>query len=293
MRTVVLLLLAPVLRADDLTNKMTARVSEEAAAFLKLAPEVLGTETLEQRAVKPPSRFHPRVGDAAAAPPPQQWIQREIVSEYGFASFAGAASGSPSIHELRKVVAVDGKKIGEPKKAQDTLAAAITASDDAQKRALLKDFEKVGLSGAVTDFGQLLLLISRRDLERYEFTQRPPLMIGYDRALVWSYKQLDGPEALTLFEPRQARRLKVEGEIRVRAGDFLPLQITLVTHAGDSPASVREEAAVSYKESLFGGLLPSSTEHRELRNGKVVMENHFTYTDFHKFGASSGVSFPQ
>jgi hypothetical protein len=293
MRTVVLLLLTAVLRADDITNKMTARVSEEAAAFLKIAPEVLGTEMLQQRAAKPPSRFHPRVGSAATSPPPPQWIERTIVSEYGFASFAAAGSGTPTIHELRKVTSVDGKKVGEAKKAQDDLAAVITASDDAQKRALLKDFQKVGLSGAVTDFGQLLLLFTRRDLERYEFTQRPAVMIGYDQALVWSYKQLDGPEALTLFEPSHSRRMKIEGEIRVRATDFLPLQVTLVTQEGDIPTSVREEGAVTYKESVFGALLPSATEHRELRNAKVVMENQFTYTDFHKFGASSGVSFPQ
>jgi len=34
-----------------------------------------------------------------------------------------------------------------------------------------------------------------------------------------------------------------------------------------------------------------STEHRELHGGKVVAENHFTYADFHKFGASSDIKF--
>ena len=293
MRLVALLLFTIALRADDLTNKMTARVSEEAAALLKVAPEILGTETLNHSEIKPPSRFHPRVGAGAEAPPEVQWIQRQIVSEYGFSSFASSSGATPAIHELRQITSVDGKKINERKKAQDTLAAAITASQDAQKRALLKDFEKIGLADAATDFGQILLLFTRRDIDRYEFTQRPAMMIGYDRALVWSYKQLDGRDALTLFEPKQARRLKIEGEIRVRASDFVPLEITLMTHEGDSPKSVREEAAVTYKESPYGAILPYTTEHRELRNGKVVMENHFTYSDFHKFGASSGISFPQ
>jgi hypothetical protein len=293
MRGFVFFLLACTLRADDLTNKMTARVSEEAAAFLKAAPEILGTETLNHSEIKPPARFHPRVGAGANTPTEIQWIQRQIVSEYGFSSFASASGASPAVHELRQITSVDGKKINDRKKAQDTLAAAITASHDAQKRALLKDFEKVGLAAAATDFGQLLLLFTRRDIDRYEFTQRPAMMIGYDRALVWSYKQLDNRDALTLFEPKQARRLKIEGEIRVRASDLLPLEITLMTHEGDSPQSVREEAAVTYSESPYGTLLPHTTEHRELRNGKVVMENHFTYSDFHKFGASSGISFPQ
>ena len=293
MRIAALLLISLTLRADDLTNKMTARVSEEAAAFLKAAPGVLGTETLVHREIKPPARFHPRVGAGAMATPETQWMEREIVSEYGFSTFASASGAPPSVHELRQITSVDGKKISDRKKAQDSLAAAITANQDAQKRALLKDFEKAGLAGAATDFGQILLLFTRRDIDRYEFTPRPAAMIGYDRVLVWSYKQLDNRDALTVFEPKQARRLKIEGEIRVRAADFVPLQITLMTHEGDSPDSVREEATVTYKESPYGALLPSSTEHRELRNGKVVMENRFAYSNFHKFGASSGITFPQ
>ena len=159
---------------------------------------------------------------------------------------------------------------------------------------MLKQFEKYGLVGAVTDFGQLLLLFSRRDLEQFEFTSKGAKMIGYDRALVFGYKQLDGPEALTLFEENkhdQMRRLRVEGEIRVRAEDFVPLQITLLAQQGDAPNSLREEAAVTYAMSKYGALLPVSTEHRELRAGKVVAENHFDYSDFQRFGASSDIKF--
>jgi hypothetical protein len=290
MRPVMFLLLAASLRGDQLTDKMTARISEEAAAFIKIAPDLLGTETLHQRSLKPPSRFHPRTGAAASGPPPDQWIERDIVSEYGFAIFSESAG---AVHELRQVISVDGKKVAETKKAQDSLAKAITGGDDAQKRAMLKDFEAQGLSAGATDFGQLLLLFMGRDLERYEFTARPPTMIGYDRALVWSYKQLDGPESMTVFERSKMRHMRVTGEIRVRATDFLPLQITLLSQEGDAPKSVREEAAVTYKLSQYGALLPSSTEHRELRGGKLVMENHFTYSDFHKFGASSGITFPK
>jgi hypothetical protein len=276
--------LLPMLRADDLTNKMTARLSEEAAAFLKIAPLLLGAEALQQRSLKPPSRFRPLAGAA----PADHWTERAVVSAYGFSIFSDGA-----IHELRQVTSVDGRRVGESKKAQESLAKAIIATDDARKRAMLKEFEKQGLASAVTDFGQLLLLFSRRDLDRYEFTQRSPIMIGYDRALVWTYKQLDGPESLTLFEQSKARHLRVGGQIRVRSTDFLPLQITLITQEGDVPKSVREEAAVTYELSKFGALLPKSTEHRELRNGKLVMENRFSYTDFHKFGASSDVTFPK
>jgi hypothetical protein len=284
-------LLSTRLPADELTQKMTARVSEEADAFAKLAPQVLGTEKLHQAAMKPKSRFHPRVGAAATQPPPAKWAERDITSEYGFAAFSGEAG---AIHELRQVTAVDGKKIEDTKKAQTALAKAITASDDVRKKGMLKELEKYGLVGAATDFGQLLLLFNRRDLERYEFTSKGDKMIGYDRALVFGYKQLDGPEALTLFEENKhdlMRHLRIEGEIRVRAEDFVPLQITLNAQQGDAPNSLREEAAVTYAMSKYGALLPVSTEHRELRAGKVVAENHFTYADFQRFGASSDIKF--
>ncbi len=280
---VLMFLLACLIRADDLTQKMTVRVSEEADAFLRLAPEVLGTEKLHQGAQKPAGRFHPRLATAPVTP---QWKEHDVVSEYGFASFSGE---SGAIHELRQVVSVDGKKVADTKKAQDALARAITATDDAQKMEALKEFEKYGLTGAVTDFGQVLLLFTRRQIERYEFTPQGARMIGYDRALVFAYKQIDGPEGLTLFEENKrdkVRHLKVEGEIRVRAADFVPLQITLVAQQGDAPNSIREEAAVNYAMSPFGALLPTSTEHRELRDGKIVAENQFSYSGFHKFGAS-------
>ena len=289
MRVLLLLVLAGAAFADERTQKMTARVSEEAEAFRKVAPEVLGVEKLHQAAIKPPGRFHPRVGNGA--PPPPQWKERNVVSEYGFASIGGE---SGAIHELRQVVSVDGKKIEETRKAQEALAKAITATDDTRKKDAMKQLEKYGLTGAVTDFGQLLLLFGRREIERYEFSYKGTAMIGYDRALVFTFKQLDGPEAMTLVEGNKNYRtehLKMEGEIRVRETDFVPLQITLAAHQGDGPSAIREEAAVTYAMSPFGALLPTSTEHRELRGGKVVAENKFSYSEFHKFGASSDIKF--
>ncbi len=216
----VCLVLVSTLRADDETRKMTDRLSEEAEAFQKLAGQVLGKETLHQTSQKPPGRFHPRVGTVAPAP---VWMDRDIVSEYGFATFSGDPS---AVHELRQVLSVDGRKIGDAKKAEDSLAKLITASDDARKKEVLKQFEKYGLVGAVTDFGQLILLFTRRDLERYEFAARGPRVAGVTPALVFSYKQLDGPEALTLIEANKkdrTHRLRVEGEIWVREKDYLPV----------------------------------------------------------------------
>ena len=289
MRMLACLLLVSMLRADEQTQKMTARVSEEAEAFMRLAPEVLGTETLHQKALKPPGRFRPRAGTAALSAPAPEWKEREIVSEYGFTAFSGA---SGAIHELRRVISVDGHKVDDTKKAQDALAKVITASDDARKKDMLRQFEKYGLTGAATDFGQLILLFARRSLERYEFTQRGTRMLGDVPVLTFAYKLLDGKEALTLIDGNQkdqTARLGIEGEIWVRADSYVPVRITLTASRGDGIASIREEAAVDYAMSEYGAVLPVGTAHRELHGGTVTVENHFTYAGFRKFGASSDV----
>src|SRR5690242_11335959 len=112
-RAIPALLLCCLLRADDQTQKMAARLREEADAFRRLAPQVLSQETLVQRAQKPRSRFRPRIGAAAQGPPPLEWQERRIVSEYGFAEFAGEEQ---TVHELRQAVSVDGHKVGDSAK---------------------------------------------------------------------------------------------------------------------------------------------------------------------------------
>ena len=286
MRGLLFLACLPLLQADEQTQEMIARVSEEAEAFQALAPQVLGKETLRQRAMKPPPRFRPRVGAAVGAPPPPEWQERNIVSEYGYASLAGV------LHELRQVTAVDGRQVAEDKQAQDALGKAITASDDERKKEVMKRFEKYGLRGAVTDFGQLLLLFTRREMGRYEFTPKGAEMLSGVRVLVFRYKQIDGPEALTLIRADRGDRvvdLNIEGEIWVQADNYVPLRITLASQG--LSGQPREEASVDYAMSPYGALLPTQTLHRELNAGKVTAENKFVYSDFHRFGASSDIKF--
>jgi hypothetical protein len=289
MRVLFVLLLIPLLHADELMQKMRARVSEEAEAFQRLAPELLGQETLHQRSMKPAGRFHPRIGNAATTLPKAEYQDRTIVSEYGFTSLSGA-----DLHEIRQVTAVDGKKIQDTKKAQDALAKAITANDDGRKKALLKQFEKYGLLGAVTDYGQALLLFTRRNLERYEFTNKGTNWLSGVGVYVFKYRQLDGPETVTLIEEKnndQVKHLRIEGELWVRRDNFVPVRITMVASQGSFEERVKEEASIDYAMSQYGVLLPVKTEHRETRGGKIAAENDFSYTDFKKFGASSDITF--
>ena len=122
-----LVLIAPAQTLPDIIS----RVSEEAAIFHHVAPQVLAEETLTQRAVKP-SRFHPRLGAAAAKPTAPDQQTREIISEYSF----GALKEAPeSLHEFRQVISVDGRKVSDQAAARHSLALGLTAeSDHARKR---------------------------------------------------------------------------------------------------------------------------------------------------------------
>ncbi len=94
----------------DQTQAMLARVSEEADAFRRIAPSLLGHETLEQKARKPQPRFRPRVGNNARLPPVTVWQDRQVVSEYGFVNFGrrdrrlctNCARSSPSTASRRR-----------------------------------------------------------------------------------------------------------------------------------------------------------------------------------------------
>ncbi|HEV8416273.1 MAG TPA: hypothetical protein VGQ49_21960 [Bryobacteraceae bacterium] len=275
-------------KGDERTQQLVASLSQQADAFRKIAPDVVGQETLFQRAMKPPKGgFHIRVGASAQKAAEPVWQERRILSEYSFAAFSGEGG---ALHELRRVTDVDGRKVQDSKKAQEDLAAIVTAPDDKRKKELLEQFEKYGLLGAVTDFGQLLLLFNSRDVMHYEFTYRRTEMQGVARVLVFGYQQIDGQEGLTVVDAKQgdsAHNVRIGGEVWVRENTFIPVRVTLLTDQNQ----VREEASVDYSMSPYGTLLPFWTEHRELRAGKVVAENKFSYSDFHKFDASSQVNF--
>ena len=284
MRGLMLLGFALVLRGDDSTQKLVKRLGDEAAAFQKIAPQLVGRETLHQRALAPP-RFKMRVGDAAKQPQAADWKEHEIVSEYAFALLGR------QVHELRQVTSVDGKRLAGEIKAQDALAKLVTGNDDQRKRRALEQLEKYGLRGSATDFGQILLLFSRGSIERYEFTAAGPRLMGTVATQVFHYQQLDGPQALTVFRGNSGtgaattRRLSVQGEIWVREADGLPVRITMTAtdSSTDKDKPLREEATVDYGMSAFGTLLPVETTQRELRAGEEVAENKFSYSNFHRF----------
>ena len=288
MRALLFFLLIPAMRADERTQKLIDGLSKQADAFQRIAPAMLGRETLHHRFLKPPPRFRPRIGEAAKKPLQPTWQERDIISEYAFAALGDSRQ---ELHEMRRVIAVDGRIVEDEKQAQDSLAKLVTASDDQRKRLALKQLEKYGLRGAAVDFGQLLLLFSRRDIERYEFTFSSTEQVDGLPVTVFRYKQLDGPEAMTVFDGDKLLRLRVEGEVWVRSDTYAPARITLVATQGESGAGLREEATVQYVMSPYGVLLPGTIEQQELRDGQVTSESKFVYANFHKFQTSSDIKF--
>ncbi len=287
----VALLFAACAQADERVKRMTARLSEEAEAFANLAPQLLSRETFEQRALKPPSRFKPRIGPDALKEPPSQWQTRKIVSEYAFSTFAGSRE---ALHEFRQAIRSDNREIQKADKALDNLAKAVKGTDDERKRRLLREFEKLGLRGAVTDLGPMILLFTRREIEKYEFLFAGNQFVDGKPVYMFSYKQLDGPDRMTIFDaahPDRVTRLKPSGEVWVSAADYLPMRIIMKVQRKDAEVQFRDELVVNYVMTPHGVIAPSSALHREWQGTDLIAENKIEYEPFHRFGASSDIKF--
>ena len=267
-------------------SKMTGRIAEEAEAFAHSARSVLSEETLLQRTRKGATRFHPRV----VAPTTQaaQFLTREIVSEYGYSSFKDSPA---ALHEFRSVVSVDGKKVLAVEKARRSLTLGVRSTDDGVKKQMLRDFEKHGLIGAATDFGQLILLFTKRRLPDYQFAVAGQDRIGADTATVLSFKQKSGQETLTIFAGNAALRSQLQGFVWVRNPDYLPLRIRLLSARKDGLLVINTEGTVDYAMSAHGCVLPASVVHRDTISGKLIAENIYRYTPFRRFGAESELKF--
>lgn len=276
-------------RAQTLAE-ILSRVSEEAEVFRHVAPQVLAEETLTQRALKAAPRFHPRVGAAAtqAAAPVRQ--TREIVSEYSFGTLKDAPG---PLHEFRQVITVDGKTISAAAAARHSLALGLASADDHARKHMLEDFQKYGLAKdlVVVDFGQLLLLFTKRQEGNYHFELAGEERMGAERARVVNYAQVGGPDRMLVFHGRRAIHQPVEGRIYAREPDGLPLRITIVESRADGKNVFRDEAVVDYTPNAQGFLAPAAVTHKGFAGDQLVVEDEFRYSTFRKFGADAEIRF--
>ena len=255
--------------ADELTRQLAARLPEEASAFARDAVKMVGEETIRQRLIL----------ELIANPvgPPKAKIQeRTVISQYSFVSFRESPE---ALRELREVQSIDGK--ASKSRSLDSVAAAVTANDDKQKRKVLEDFEKLGLKGVASELGQLLLLFNGRKIQNYDFSLQTKRYVGADLIQVFSYAQVEGAGSMSVYRNKDVVRPKLSGEVWVDA-DYRPLKVTLstVVEMEDKTGQVRHEMEVFYAPTAAGGLLPTHARYSEIRNGLRQSETEYEYRNF-------------
>jgi hypothetical protein len=286
----VLALLAATLSSQDdgRLEAILGRLAEEAEIFAQAALNLTAEETLQQRARKNPRRFRPRLGSGPAQPPKPEYQTREIVSEYGFTIFKEAPG---TIHELRQVMAVDGRRIVGREQAREALARGVRSQDDRLKKRMLDQFRRYGLSEAAADFGQIILLFTARRRNDYHFRVLRTERLGADQAVVVDFQQKGGAGTLLIFQGKNAIHQSLAGEVWVRQGDWMPLRITLRSSRRVEKAWVRDEVSVEYAMSPHGVVAPASVVHRQWAGDELVVENLFRYTAFRRFAADVQVKY--
>jgi hypothetical protein len=288
---VTLLLAAQEPPARPTLPQILSRVAEEAEVLQQNAPKALTLETLEQRALMPPSRFRPRIGKAATEVPKPRLQVREIVSEYSVGTLK--ESSSRDLFELRQVVSVDGLKVQSAESARHALSLGIKSPDDRVRKRMLEDFAKHGLVDVATDYGLILLAFTRRGQENMVITEGGEEQVGADSAVVVSWRQKSSEAGALVFAGKQASRRSLQGRLLVRKSDGLPLRVEAWTERHDDNRISREDATVEYVQSAHGFLTPASVVHRHLINGGLITENLYRYEPFKMFSADIEIKFTE
>jgi hypothetical protein len=271
--------------------QILSRVAEEAEVFQQNAPKALTLETLEQRAVMPPSRFRPRIGNAATEIAKPRLQMREIVSEYSVGTLK--ESTSRDLFELRQVVSVDGRKVQSAESARHALSLGIKSPDDRVRKRMLEDFAKHGLVDIATDYGLILLAFTKRGQENMAITAGGEEPVGADTAAVVLWRQQSSEGGALVFNGKQASRRSLQGRLLVRKSDGLPLRVEAWTERKDGNHSSRENAIVEYVQSAHGFLTPASVVHRHLIDGALITENLYRYEPFKMFSADTEIKFTE
>jgi len=282
-----LLALANVPSEQPNLPELLSRVAEEAEILRQNAPKALTVETLEQRALMPPSRFRPRIGKGATEPLKPRLVVREIVSEYSVGTLKESASNN--LVEFRQVISVDGRKVQSEERARHTLSLGITSPDDRLRKRMLEDFAKNGLVDLATDYGMILLAFSKRLQENLDAALAGEAQVGTDDAWVIAWKQRDASAGQLEFRGNQAARRILQGTLMVRKSDGLPLRIQAWTEHD----KIRDDATIDYVQSAHGFLTPVSVVFRHVVDGQLVTENHYRYEPFKLFSADAEIKFTE
>ncbi len=264
------------------TADLISATANMAAIFARTAPGLVARETLHQRGRRGFIRLLQQNENGksknATIKLPQDFRTHDVVSEYAL----GQIGASRVIHEIRSVLTIDGRVISGAEEARHALAIGIQSSDDELKHRLLENFERNRLEGAVTDFGQLILLFGADTQSHYEFTRGAERTLDGEPMLTLQYKQNSGSTGLTVFHERTVKVRLTEGEIWLRARDLLPVRITMLTQESlGENMTVRDQATVDYTPTPFG-LAPAHILHSQLLNDDLLVENDLQYSGYQR-----------
>jgi len=270
---------------------LLSRVAEEADAFRQNITKTVSQETLEQRALMAPSRFHPRIGQAATEPPKSRFRVRQIVSEYTIGTLK--ETGSDDLHEFRQVVSADGRAIQSVENARHALALGMRSQDDRIRKRMLEDFAKHGLVDIAADYGLILLEFTRRGLDSIAITAGGESHIGTQLCLALNWKQTSPEGGQLAFSGRRTVRLPLAGTLWVRKSDGVPLRVQAWAEYPENGHKVRDEATVEYALSAHGFLTPVSVGHRHTVDGTLMTENLYRYEPFKMFSSDAEIKFTE
>lgn len=283
-----LILTVSAVAQDQRLVPILERLSEEAEVFLRNAPKAIGQERLLHRGEKVPAFKLMSKGKDPGTPETNAVIEREIVSEYGFGSFKEAPE---AIREFRQTLSVDGKASKGAEKARLTLAQNMTSDDDRQRKRMLEDFEKLGMVGAATDFGQMILLFRRGGLDKLHFNYKAPAKLGTDDVDVLQWYQRDDADSARVYQGKEMVRIRMQGEIWSRQSDHVPLRITVLIPAVEYKQPVTHEGEIDYYQSAHGVLLPAAVRYKKISQKRVVIENYAFYTKYRMFKVDAEIKF--
>jgi hypothetical protein len=259
--------------ADD-HSAVIAELGRQADIFERSAYRVSAVETLRQTI---PAGARTRTGPRGIEVRLPE-TTHEIVSEYGF--LAEDVRGG-SLREARMVLTVDGLKWKRGTKGFESLSKEMAIRDDAGRRRLLESWETFGLSGFITDLGQLILLFARGNASGYDIRFVAKEETFGEELWVYTYQQRGGSQALTIHGEGDAPlRQSLRGKIWVRGHDRLPVRVSLDSERKDSKGVLRDTAAVSYFLSPYGTLMPVRIVHEQYGDDTLLVKNEFTYSSF-------------
>jgi len=245
-------------------------LTHQASLFWGAAPNWYCQETLRQRsaaAPRKPRRLHLSLAGAPSTEP----ASREIVSWYGF---SGYGQNAEAIRELREIVSVDGKPVSR-QTSPDGFLKILRGRDDVARQSLVETFRSTTIGDAPLDFGQIVMLFTRRSIERYTFTPAGTDLVGAERVVVYRYSQQTGSPGLHL----DGNTIPLTGAVYLRNADAAPLRISVAAVRKDK-TETRDEIQVDYEEMAHGAILPASLVHRRFVDGKLFSEDRAQYSDW-------------